>query len=95
MFARPPTAALVIGVAFVSGSVVEALEVVAGALGTEEPVDARPVAGIDAWLSLPALVVSVVAGSAVVEVVCDGTAGRLASFRGSGRGAGVDGAAAV
>ena len=95
MFARPPTAALVMGAAFVSGSVVEAVEAVAGALGTEEPIDARPVAGIDARLSPPALVVSVVAGSAAVTVVCGGTAGRLASLRGSGRGAGVDGAAAI
>ena len=94
MFARPPTAVLVMGAAFVSGTVVEVLEAVAGALGTEEPADARPVAGIDARLSLPVLVV-LVAGSAAVAVVCGGTAGRLASFRGSGRGAGVDEAAAV
>ena len=101
---RPPTAALVMGAAFVSGSVVEALEAVTGALDTEEPADARPVAGIETRLSLPAFFVSVVAGSAVADVVCGGSAaaprivvcpGRLASFRGSGRGAGVDGAAAV
>jgi len=92
VFARPPTALLVMGTAFVSGRVVEELEAVAGALGTVEPADARAVAGVEARLSLPALVGSVGAGSAVAIVVC---AGRLVSLRGSGRGAGVDGATAV
>lgn len=104
MLARPPTAVLVMGAAFVSGTVVEVLEAVAGALGTREPADARPVAGSEARLSLPVFCMSVVADSVVAEVVCGVAAtaprivvcaGRFASFRGSGRGAGVDEAAAV
>ena len=102
MIARPPTAVLVMGAAFVSGTVVEVLEAVA--LGTREPADARPVAGSEARLSLPVFCMSVVSDSVVAEVVCGVAAtaprivvcaGRFASFRGSGRGAGVDEAAAV
>lgn len=104
MLARPPTAVLVMGAALVSGTVVEVLEAVAGALGTREPADARPVAGSEARLSLPVFCMSVVTDSVVAAVVCGVAAtaprivvcaGRFASFRGSGRGAGVDEAAAA
>jgi hypothetical protein len=92
VLARPPTAVLVMGAAFVSGTVVEVLEAVAGALGTREPADARPVVGSGARLSLAVFCMSVVADSVVAEVVCGVAAtaprivvcgGRFASFRGS------------
>jgi hypothetical protein len=80
------------GAAVVSGTVVEVLEAVAGALGTREPADARPVVGSGARLSLAVFCMSVVADSVVAEVVCGVAAtaprivvcgGRFASFRGS------------
>jgi hypothetical protein len=94
---------LVTGLIVANGVVVEVLDVVAGTLGADAPTGATPVAGIETRLSLPALSVPVVPVSVVEEVVCCGSvaprvvvcAGRLASFRGSGRGAGVDGATAV
>ncbi len=106
VLARPLTAGFVTGAAFANGRVgfVVALEDVAGMFGTEEPAEARPVGAIETRLSLPAFSVSLVASGAEAEVAFGASTavpgrvdcpGRLASFRGSGGGAGVDGAAAV
>jgi hypothetical protein len=55
------TADLVTGAAFAGGTAVEVLDAVPDTLGTDVPIDAKPVAGIEMRLSLPAMVVGVVA----------------------------------